>query len=271
MIKLAAFDLDGTLLNSNREVSKKDMETLYYLGAQNIIRVAATGRNLYSLKKVMKPDFPVDYVVFSSGAGLVDWESNVILFKHHLIKSEIQQVSNVFKQHQLSYTIHREIPFTHYMYLKKQNGINCDLHDYTGFYKEYLSDLNEAELPEIATQMIGLLNHDRDRYEVIRSELIHLKVVLTTSPINHSSLWVEVFNNQVSKANGVDWICKMKNIDRTKTFGIGNDFNDIDLLDFTQFSYLVSNGADGLKSKYRLTLSNNESGFSEAINQLLNS
>lgn len=45
-------DLDGTLLNSQSECSSKDYETLVSLKSKNIIRVAATGRSLYSAHKV---------------------------------------------------------------------------------------------------------------------------------------------------------------------------------------------------------------------------
>ena len=47
-------DLDGTLLNNNREVSLLDMKSLFWLGENDIPRVIATGRSFYSTKKALK-------------------------------------------------------------------------------------------------------------------------------------------------------------------------------------------------------------------------
>ena len=72
-------DLDGTLLNNRQEVSFEDMKSLYWLGENNVIRVIATGRNFFSLSKVLKSNFPIDYLVFSSGAGIYDWKNKTCL------------------------------------------------------------------------------------------------------------------------------------------------------------------------------------------------
>ena len=58
-------DLDGTLLNNNREVSLPDMKSLFWLGENNITRVIATGRSFNSTTKVLKDNFPIDYLIFS--------------------------------------------------------------------------------------------------------------------------------------------------------------------------------------------------------------
>jgi hydroxymethylpyrimidine pyrophosphatase-like HAD family hydrolase len=51
--------------------------------------------------------------------------------------------------------------------------------------------------------------------------------------------------------------------------GIGNDFNDTDLLNYTDFSYVVENAPKELREKYQPVKSNNESGFSEAVTSII--
>ena len=43
-IKLVAIDLDGTLLNSDKKVSRKNIETIRKLREKNILVTIATGR-----------------------------------------------------------------------------------------------------------------------------------------------------------------------------------------------------------------------------------
>jgi hypothetical protein len=51
--------------------------------------------------------------------------------------------------------------------------------------------------------------------------------------------------------------------------GIGNDFNDLDLLEFTNFSYLVENGPPELKKRFLQAASNEESAFARAIQKYI--
>jgi hydroxymethylpyrimidine pyrophosphatase-like HAD family hydrolase len=80
-------------------------------------------------------------------------------------------------------------------------------------------------------------------------------------------IWMEVFHESVSKGNGVKFICDSLDIGDELTLGIGNDFNDLDLLGFTKFSYVVENSPVELKERFLSTSSNDESGFAVAVHQ----
>ncbi len=78
-------DLDGTLLPSKvRSVSAAIITTLQRLGELGATRAVVTGRNYHSTQKVLQADFPIDYLIFSSGAGIVDWKSKQIVESHNL-------------------------------------------------------------------------------------------------------------------------------------------------------------------------------------------
>lgn len=50
----------------------------------NVVRVAVTGRSLYAVRKVIAPKYPLDYVVFSSGAGVMCWRTQKLLEEHNI-------------------------------------------------------------------------------------------------------------------------------------------------------------------------------------------
>ncbi|HCX72092.1 MAG TPA: HAD family phosphatase, partial [Candidatus Cloacimonas sp.] len=54
-------DWDGTLYQNNR-LEKKLLRQLQVLGDRNVVRAVATGRNLFSARKVISPEFPIDYL-----------------------------------------------------------------------------------------------------------------------------------------------------------------------------------------------------------------
>ena len=77
-------DLDGTLLDSRGELSAANRATLEALGGRGVVRVVATGRNLYSALGTLPADMPINYLVFASGAGTLEWSSRELLDARHL-------------------------------------------------------------------------------------------------------------------------------------------------------------------------------------------
>ncbi|MFO8054937.1 MAG: HAD hydrolase family protein [Bacteroidales bacterium] len=104
-----------------------------------------------------------------------------------------------------------------------------------------------------------------DLFNRIAASMEGVKVVKTTSPLDNKSLWMEVFTPEVSKGKAIEWLCRQKGIDIQATLGIGNDFNDLDLLRATQYSYVVENAPSALRREFKLTLSNNDNAFAEVI------
>ena len=75
MLQMVITDLDGTLANPEQKISQADLDTLKRLGEMDIIRVIATGRSLYSAIKILDKNLPIDYLLFSSGAGILSWKT----------------------------------------------------------------------------------------------------------------------------------------------------------------------------------------------------
>jgi len=264
-LSLVAFDLDGTLLDDNKQISQTDLQTLELLGKAGIIRVVATGRNLHSIHKVLSPSFPADFVVFSSGTGIFDWKSKQLLAEWHLESDQINQIIQIVLHHKLNFSIHLPSPQNHQMFLYLDEEHPEDLANYSLFYQDFINPLNLKAIPNQASQMIILLNNHRQLYQQIKEKLNLFTTVLTTSPINHKSMWMEVFHHEVSKAKGIRWICNYLNLEFSGIMAVGNDYNDIDMLEEAHYPFVTENAPADLKERFPVTLSNNKNGVSSAI------
>ena len=71
-ILLAALDLDGTLLNSNGEVSPCTQKVLSEASDRGVVVIPATGRPLASLPPVVAKQPWVHYALTSNGAAVWD-------------------------------------------------------------------------------------------------------------------------------------------------------------------------------------------------------
>lgn len=263
-------DLDGTLLNSRQQVSSTNLACLHRLGEAGIVRVIATGRSHLSFQRVIPPGFPADYLIFSSGAGILDLETGKLLNHSGLEGDDVTRITSALERHDTDYMVHEQVPENHRFTYRKTNKANTDFSKRIELYREYATDFSQTgRYPQKSAQVIAVLSGGAETFSRIRNDLNGYQVTRTTSPLDHHSIWMEIYPKHVHKGSGAAWLCRHLDIDHLTTTGIGNDYNDLDLLDFTLHSYLVANAPTELHSRYRLAPSNDQDGFSYAANHLL--
>ena len=270
-VKMVVTDLDGTLLQSDQSISPADNETLERLGSLGVCRVAATGRNLFKVRQVLNENTPFDYVILSSGAGIMDWKSQKLLRALSITAARTGEIIHYLISEHQNFKISRELPDNHNFGWWR--SYDCpELKRYVDHHKK-LGDAVEIdpEKPFVSSQFLMFFPRDSNQFEVMKAKIQttfpELSVIRTTSPLDASYTWMEIFPNSVSKAYGIKEICRITGIAQENTLGIGNDFNDLEMLDFTHHSYVVDNAPEELKLKYLISLAHYNDGFSHAVNQ----
>jgi len=259
-------DLDGTLLQPDQTISPRDYQTLLQLGKAGICRVIATGRSLFSAQMALADDLPLDYLIFSSGAGIVDWKSKQILFSRCLDAKDVGEISNFLIIHNFDFMIQDPIPENHTYAYYQTGRENPDFELRNEIYREFARKLNiDPRDFGRACQIITIIPSDVSAYEEIRQKLDHVKVIRATSPLDGNSIWVEIFPRGVSKGHAAKWLCERISIDSASVLGIGNDYNDIDLLEWAGHAVVLANTPADLKKTYEVADSNSNSGFSNAV------
>ncbi|HZJ74562.1 MAG TPA: HAD hydrolase family protein [Perlabentimonas sp.] len=265
--KMVITDLDGTLLNSEGCVSEKDFNTLVELGNKGVIRVVATGRSPYSFSKVIPRNFPIDYLVFSSGAGAIEWDSGEMLFTTEIPAAEVQEIVQELLLHNVDFMVHEPIPSNHrFLYHQSNSRGNTDFSRRVQIYSSYCQPYMPGIVYESnASQLVVILPNDIEWFDELKKRFPDLKVIRATSPIDGYSIWMEIFRKDVSKANGAKFIYDKLNIKEQEIIAVGNDFNDLDMLTHFARSFVVANAPAELKKQFRVVKSNDESGFSDAV------
>lgn len=266
--QIVVTDLDGTLLPATGKFSRTDLNTLKWLGTQGIIRAIATGRSLFSARRVLPLDFPIDYLIFSSGAGIMDWRTGKLLITHNLEQDDIQRVSRLLQTYELDFMIHHPIPENHRFLYYATGRDNPDFLRRYLRYKEFSQPLVLSRLSlEAACQIVAIdpKQGDASRYRIIRQQLPALRVIRSTSPLDGASTWIEIFPATVSKALASAWVAGQHAIPARNALAIGNDYNDLDLLEWAGHSVVVSNAPADLTQTYHTVSSHNKNGFTEAV------
>lgn len=265
-------DFDGTLLRSDRTFAESDLKALNQLGKLHITRVIATGRSIFSFNTVADSGLPIDYVIFSTGAGVIHFPSGQIVRKVSLEESEVKRAFNLLIAAKLDVMIHRPIPENHKFAYYRANTKNSDFETRIALYKPYafpMAQTTDGFGP--ATQLLAVLPPSQNIMIVsdIRKKLSDFNVIQTTSPLDGTSTWIEIFPANVSKSLTAAWLAKELDVDHDDTLALGNDYNDLDLLEWSATSFVVANAPDELKTRFAAVASNNKCGVAEAVERWL--
>ena len=261
-------DLDGTLFQSERKASLRNLQTLAELGRRGHLRVIATGRNLYSARKALRADFPVDYLLFSSGAGVMDWPAQRLLRSVSLSAREVARAFAALSARNLDFMVHRPIPDNHFFHYYPAGGPNPDFEARKSVYAPFASPGDRsAPPPGEASQLLAVEPPDRrpSVYEELRAELSGLTVLRATSPLDGRSRWIEVFSALASKARAAAWLAGERGVDPRRVLAVGNDYNDRDLLEWAAHACLVAGSPPELLADFPSCSSGDDSDFAAAV------
>ena len=265
-------DLDGTLLRSDRTFAEADLNALKKLGELHITRVIATGRSYFSFNTVADSGLPVDYVLFSTGAGVVHFPEGKLVRKVSLEESEVTRAMQVLVEAQLDFMIHHPIPENHRFAYVAFNSGNTDFDQRISLYQPYAYPMqNNAEGFGPSTQLLAVLPPSQNMaiLDDIRKTLSDFNVIQTTSPLDGKSTWIEIFPANVSKSITAQWLAEKLNVDPQNIVSLGNDYNDVDLLEWSQTRFVVENAPEDLKNRFPAVASNNDGGVAESIERWL--
>ena len=266
-------DFDGTLLTDHGRIRGRDMDTLAGLRGAGVITVIATGRSLYSFRRALghiglaPEDLPLDYLIFSTGAGVMAWPGNKLIRSCSIPKDGVLEISACFDRYGFDYMIHKAIPDTSHFLFKFNSGNNPDFLHRMAMYSDLGTPLDaNTTIYDLSTEVLAIVPDGLTRHQlgVLRRELSGFSVIKATSPLDHKSSWIEVFSSGVNKSASSRWLARHLGIGREMVTAVGNDYNDEDLLDWAGQGFLMDNSPKSLKKKFLCSGSNNECGVSRA-------
>jgi hydroxymethylpyrimidine pyrophosphatase-like HAD family hydrolase len=263
-------DLDGTLLDSNRQLSQADRQTLLALGELGVVRVVATGRSLFSALRVIGDDWPIDFLVHASGAGISHWPSRELVKVEHMTPTAALDLALRLEARGLDFMLHQAVPDNHRCFLHRTARRNHDFERRVELYADHMRPF--ARPFNITEPMCQAVVIDPapspGSYPDLSRELSDFSVIRTTSPLDGQATWIEVFPRGVCKSAAASWLQQRARAG-SRSLAVGNDYNDLDLLEWADLGCVVANAPAELCSRYRSVSSNDASGFSEAVRHAL--
>ncbi len=262
-IKLVALDLDHTLLNSNREISKEDLNAIVKARKRGVIFTIATGRMFAATKKYAK-ELQIDVPIITYQGSLIKRLISEEEIRHLRIGLDItKDCIRIAQEHNIFinvyngddlYVLYENELIKRY---KRVNGVNA------------IIDSNLLNKIDFDPTKVVFVEDDYDKLSNFQSLIKHKygKVFDITRSLPHL---LELGHLDATKSNALAYIAKMLNIKQENTMAIGDGLNDLDMINWAQIGVAMENANELLKhSADWITLDNNNSGVAKAIKKYI--
>lgn len=257
--RLAAFDLDGSLLDGSGTVSERTAETLGAVAESGVCLVAATGRSHHSLNELFTDCPEVHWAICSNGATLYHLPTNTVRWHRPLRDRDVRSIVDDVKT---------ELPGAHLAWETSQ-GHTC----HAGF--DLVSPLGErcrrvhdsTSLPgSVIKLFIGHEHlHHYDLLDVVEP-LVPETVELTTS----GARFLEATGPGVNKASSLALLCGELGIQSEEVIAFGDNHNDRPMLVWAGRGYAMANAHESAlhATAYRTELPNTQDGVAHTLTSL---
>ncbi len=258
-VKLVITDMDGTLLNSNHEVSKQFYKLFDKLKEHNILFCAASGRPLYGILDKLST-IKDEILVVAENGGLAIRKDEVLL-------STAIQVENLKK---INESIDK-IENVNAVYCTKDKAYTTSaskklLQLLSEYYKNYeqINTTEEITAPIYKVALFHEISSEKHLYPHLKHLESEFKVKVSA---NH---WVDISENNANKGYAIELIQKLYNIKPEETMVFGDYNNDIEMLKKAHFSYAMENAHPLVKETANyITKSNNDFGVEKILESLI--
>lgn len=266
---LIAFDMDGTLLNSEKKISKETEKAINRAIAYGKTVILSTGRGLDELNDYKEIVKNIRYYVCEAGAFVYDSKQKHVI---HADTLSIELAKQVFKlvaeQDTMIYYIGNGRGITekekiyhmdHYQMAQYQDMLARNIRQVPNildYYKEH----------SIPLEKINVFCTTGQEREKLRKKLNNLNVTITYS----EETSMEIMPKGVSKASGLKALCRYLDIDIEQTIAVGDSDNDREILKTAGLSVAMGNALQDIKQICDVIVPDNDhNGCVEAIDQYL--
>ena len=275
-VKLIALDMDGTLFNSQGEISKKDRETLKRATEAGVAVAVATGRAYSELPVEMLYEIGVHYAITGNGSAVYKLPDQECVFSDCLDINVLYDILEELEKLDVYYDVYIEglvyCPKTVCHNIRKMD-MPESLYEHIERTRIVVENLTEflksfGKKVEKATVNFALLEDgtylDRDATSAILDRYPQVQYLCGGF---HN--W-EFTKAGVTKGTGLRFLAERLGVDMTQTMACGDSENDLYMLKEAHHAVAMGNATEQIKEICNfITLSNEESGVAYAVEKLV--
>ncbi len=267
LYKLVAIDIDGTLVNDHKQITKEVNDAIQAARAKGVKVVLCTGRPIDGIDPFideLKLNSEDEYTITFNGALVQNTFTEEVFSETSLTYGDLKAL------YELSVNV--ESPM-HYFDSANLYTPHKNINKYT-VYESYINSIplhympvEEAKEDMLIPKVMFIDEPDRldkiirsipeefrERYEMVQS----------------APFFLEILHPSVSKGNAVKKLAEKLGIQREEVICMGDGGNDLSMIEYAGCGVAMANAIPSIKEAAKFqTLSNNENGVAYAIQKLI--
>ncbi|HID56627.1 TPA: HAD family phosphatase [Candidatus Poribacteria bacterium] len=269
--KLIAIDVDGTLVNSKAQISQRTKRAIRKAVEKGAMIVIVTGRRFCSAKPIVE-GLGVDLMIAAHNGVLLKRINGEFITGRFLKPEAARDAVKIVKRF----------------------GIEPIVYRGTGDYAEIFVEEPRAEW------LVGYIEHNSEHTRIVPSleksiewEVLEVMSVMDRSMVDEVTgclreglegrakvlkqvpqegrfAFVEVADSRVAKDYPLRFLCRRFGISREEVIAFGDNFNDLEMLEFAGLGVVMENAHDELKRKgFMIAPSNEDDGVAQVLERLM--
>lgn len=265
MNKIIFIDLDGTLCNSNSEITKETLEAIHKVQQAGNIIVISTGRRLNRIIPLIEKCKIYSYIIALNGAQIYDCNTGKMLLEEKIdftTSNQIYQLSKKYPNVKISFHTgllrYNNDPYPDDILLNDDSFKELEYKNISQivFYSELVS-LIDLKIELEKSSNIRIVNQSRD---LIYKDNSYFK----------NDSFIDIGTIDVSKGKAIEFLLNYLNITKDNAIAIGDGINDLSMFEAVGTRVAMENADAFLKEKADyITLSNDENGVAYYLEKLI--
>ena len=252
---LLVSDMDGTLLNSKGKLSEENKKAIEYFVDNGGEFTLATGRMLPSIRRhihKMKVTLPV---IMYNGTKVYDFNEEKIIWEKFL-EEERKNIVKAVKEFDKNVGIEIYSDETVYIY---QQCSRTERFSKLGY--DVIYDIDDSIWSKKWTK--ALIIGEKEELDSVES---YLKNCYRDNDIVRSAdVYLEIIPKEISKGQALNKLIEHKGMSEFTVVTVGDNMNDVELLEEADYGFCIGNGSEELKNKSKYIAPSNDDNPIEFI------
>lgn len=264
-MKCFSIDLDGTLLNSQHEISNENLKTLSDLQAQGHCLILNTGRAYADVKKI-KAIQEMKLPIFCVNGSVLFSENEELLYEASIPLPVYKDLFPFLKEMGVGILVYTNdggfpstLPPLHHKSKEELDAI------FTQFNYDAILEKEKLKI----YKLIALVHIDQlERIEEVKKSLVgKFDLTMASSFPNN----IEITSGEAHKGKALIRYQQMMNLKFEEIIAFGDGGNDLGQFEVADISVAMGNAPRHIQQAADIvTKTNDEDGFSYAVRHLLN-
>jgi Cof subfamily protein (haloacid dehalogenase superfamily) len=283
-MKLIAIDMDGTLVNKQLKVTKENSEAISQAVEDGHHVVIATGRSYDEARHALEEANLHIPLICVNGAEIrsSDWEIlssfPIYLRQYETIKKILDEediyyelytnIGTFTTSREKAYEVMKDIVLTSNPEATDDDVQKAALSRFRLGIVSIVEDFDKLVAKE-GTEVYKFLAFSGDN-EKLKRAFQHLQSVSDLAVSSSADSNLEITHNEAQKGIALKKFAELKGISMENTMAIGDNYNDVSMLEIAGFPVAMGNAVEELKEMAAfVTKENDQSGVALAIQRFL--